>query len=128
MSKNQPSIIKLYGITQNPETKSHMMVLKYARNGKLLNYLFTNDIICEKCKCICNVKHFQLNFNNWNSGNHNINKFIRDTQLSVSHSNNKSSEVLEWIPHNRFNHIKNIAKGGFGEVYKANWIDGYIRY
>ena len=35
---------------------------------------------------------------------------------------------LEWIPYDRFYDIKYIAKGEFGEVYRANWIDGYISY
>ena len=32
-------IIQLYGITQDPETKNYMMVLDYAENGSLRNYL-----------------------------------------------------------------------------------------
>ncbi|RIA83035.1 hypothetical protein C1645_834436 [Glomus cerebriforme] len=35
------NIIKLYGITQDPETKNYMMVLDYAKNGNLRNYLDT---------------------------------------------------------------------------------------
>ena len=88
--------------------------------------------LCEECKqkntwsnwCkACNAKHFQQNFENWTSGNVDIDKFIQDTQLSA----NYNSGVLEWIPYDRFYDIEYIAKGGFGKVYKANWIDGYIR-
>jgi serine/threonine protein kinase len=32
-------IIKLYGITQDPETKNYVMILDYAENGSLRNYL-----------------------------------------------------------------------------------------
>ena len=32
-------VVKLYGITQDPETKNYMMVLEYAENGSLRNYL-----------------------------------------------------------------------------------------
>src|SRR6266496_5288120 len=35
-------IIRLYGITQDPETKNYMMVLKYANDGSLRNYLDTS--------------------------------------------------------------------------------------
>src|SRR5271169_5646054 len=70
----------------------------------------------------CNAKHFQQNFKNWTSGNDDIDKFIQDAQLSAEHS----FQVLEWIPYNRFYDINYIAKGGFGKVYRANWIDGYI--
>jgi serine/threonine protein kinase len=35
-------VIKLYGITQDPETENYIMVLDYAENGSLRNYLDTN--------------------------------------------------------------------------------------
>uniref|UniRef100_U9SYM9 Protein kinase domain-containing protein n=1 Tax=Rhizophagus irregularis (strain DAOM 181602 / DAOM 197198 / MUCL 43194) TaxID=747089 RepID=U9SYM9_RHIID len=86
---------------------------------------------CEECKqentrfdwCKeCNAKRFQQNFKNWTSGNNDIDKFIQDTQLSAT----LWLEVLEWIPYNKFHDIEYIAKGGFGKVYSAKWIDGYI--
>jgi hypothetical protein len=61
----------------------------------------------------------------WTSGNDDIDKFIQDIQLST-HDNAK--EVLEWIPYDRLYDIKDITKDKFGEVYRANWIDGYIIY
>src|SRR5438034_10490293 len=79
--------------------------------------------ICEKCNCICNAKHFQQNFDNWTSGNNDIDKFIQDTQLSA-HNNTK--KVLEWISYDKFYDIKYIIEGEFGKIYRANWIDGYI--
>ena len=87
--------------------------------------------LCEECNqentyyywCFaCNAKHFQQNFEKWSSGNVDIDKFIQDTQLSA----NDSYEAIEWIPYDRFYDIEYIAKGGFGKVYRANWIDGYI--
>src|SRR5918912_2776954 len=68
------------------------------------------------------AKHFQQNFKTWTSDNDDIDKFIRDTQLSAD----EYWKVLEWIPYDKFYDIKYIAKGGFGKVYKANWIDGRI--
>jgi hypothetical protein len=78
---------------------------------------------CKKCNYACNSIHFQQNFENWTSGNDDIDKFIQNVQLSA-HSNAK--EALEWIPYDRLYNIEYIAKGGFGKVYRANWIDGYI--
>ncbi|RIB14065.1 kinase-like domain-containing protein [Gigaspora rosea] len=34
--------------------------------------------------------------------------------------------IIEWIPFNKLANIKYLAKGGFGTVFKAVWIDGYI--
>ncbi|EXX68074.1 Tpk1p [Rhizophagus irregularis DAOM 197198w] len=101
-----------YGITQHPETNNYMMVL--------------NCKNCEKCHDTCNAIHFQHNFENWTSGNDDINKFIQDTQLSVHDNYEVFKKALEWIPYDRLYDIKYITKGGFGKVYRANWIDGYI--
>src|SRR5438046_2812478 len=89
------------------------------------------DDICGKCNnniCICNkARYFQQNFKNWTSGNNDIDKFIQDVQLLVYGSYNVKY-VVEWVPYDRFYDIKYIAKGGFGKIYRANWIDGYIKY
>jgi hypothetical protein len=79
---------------------------------------------CEKCNKICYAIYFQQNFINWTSGDDDIDKFIQDSQLSV-HIKCKISEVLEWIPYDRFYNIEYITKA---EMYKANWIDGKISY
>jgi len=34
-------------------------------------------------------------------------------------------DYIRWIPFNEFQNIKYLAKGGFGEVQKAEWIDNY---
>ena len=96
-------------MTQDPETKNYMIVL---------------NELCKKCNRICDVKYFQRNFENWTSGNKDIDKFIQDAQLSAH--NKDSSEALEWIPYDRFSNIEYIANGGFSKVYRANWIDGNI--
>ncbi|RIA97516.1 kinase-like domain-containing protein [Glomus cerebriforme] len=70
----------------------------------------------------CNAKRFQQNFKNWTSCNDDIDKFIQHTQLSAKFN----YRVLEWIPYDRFYNIEYIAKGGFGKVYRAIWIDGII--
>ena len=101
----------VYGITQDQETKNYMVVL---------------DDICEKCNRICNTIYFQRNFENWTSGDDDLDKIIQDSQLSEHTYYVKNA--LEWIPYDRFCDIKYIAKGEFGKVYKANWIDGHIDY
>ncbi|RHZ81576.1 hypothetical protein Glove_117g59 [Diversispora epigaea] len=90
-----------------------------------------SDEICKECNqeysgwwCkSCNSKHFQNDFNKWTSGNDKIDKFIQDTQLNA----NSEWEVIEWIPYDRFKDVKQIGKGGFGTIYYARWIDGFIK-
>src|SRR5688572_21876223 len=66
----------------------------------------------------CNSKQFQKDFSNWTSENEFIDKFIQETQLNAQHN----SEVLEWIPYNKFKRIEEI-----GIVYKAIWLNGPIK-
>ena len=72
----------------------------------------------------CNSKHFQQDINKWTSGNKEIDEFIQKFQLSAT----RVEEVLEWIPYEKFSDIEYLAKGGFGTVHKAKWIDGRIDY
>ncbi|PKC11755.1 hypothetical protein RhiirA5_412666 [Rhizophagus irregularis] len=101
---------KVYGITQDPETKNYMVVL--------------NDI-CEKCNEMCISIHFQRNFKNWTSGNNDIDKFIQDTQLSKHTS--WVQNALEWIPYDKLNKYI-VEDDELDKMYIANWIDGCICY
>ncbi|POG81761.1 hypothetical protein GLOIN_2v1138743 [Rhizophagus irregularis DAOM 181602=DAOM 197198] len=103
---------------------SHLLTMNKSKFNKVW--------ICRKCKQIntgikwchtCNSNHFKNNFKNWTSGNDDIDKFLQNIQLSADNN----FKVLEWIPYERFYNIEYIARGGFGTVYKAIWIDGYIR-
>src|SRR3954454_4239840 len=89
--------------------------------------------LCEECSqpntgydwCqSCNSKHFQQDFNKWTSGNKEIDEFIQKFQSNAT----CKEEVLEWIPYKNFEGIEYLAKGGFGTVHKAKWINGSIRY
>ncbi|GBC16664.2 kinase-like domain-containing protein [Rhizophagus irregularis DAOM 181602=DAOM 197198] len=40
--------------------------------------------------------------------------------------NNKAEILMEWIPYSQFTNVKEIAKGGFGIIYQATWLDGSI--
>ncbi|RHZ75661.1 hypothetical protein Glove_212g171 [Diversispora epigaea] len=71
----------------------------------------------------CNSTRFKNDFDKWTSGNETIDKFIQDAQLNVD----DFKKLIEWIPYDRFQDIKQIAKGGYGTIYYAMWVDGYIR-
>jgi hypothetical protein len=36
--------------------------------------------------------------------------------------------IIEWIPYNQFNNIKNIDKYSFFTVYSAIWKNGSLKY
>ncbi|CAG8500793.1 1919_t:CDS:2, partial [Scutellospora calospora] len=91
-----------------------------------------NQGICEQCKqpnishkwCKdCNSKHFQKQFSNWTSNNIIIDKFIQDIQLKAINK----YQVIEWIPYENFLNVEYLARGGYGEVFKAKWKDGCIQ-
>jgi len=97
-----------------------------------LKYRYKKYGLCKECKqpntsysswCqSCNGKRFQQNFQNWTSGNHDIDELIQRTQLDAKNH----EKIIEWIEYDRFENIEYLAKGGFGTTYKATWKDGYI--
>ena len=62
----------------------------------------------------CNSGHFRDNFQNWTSGNDDIDNLIQESQLNASNE----MELLEWIEYSNFKNIEHVAEGGFGKVYK----------
>ncbi|PKC67153.1 kinase-like protein [Rhizophagus irregularis] len=87
--------------------------------------------LCEKCKqprtgilwCqSCYTTIFRKDFDNWTSGDYNIDEFIKKTQIN----SNNICELLEWIPFEKFRDLQLIGEGGYSIVYLAKWIDGRI--
>ncbi|RHZ82713.1 hypothetical protein Glove_104g23 [Diversispora epigaea] len=86
--------------------------------------------ICQECNqkyfeywCKpCTSTHFKNDFDKWTSGNTKLDKFIQDAQLNAD----MCWKVIEWIPYDSFQDIEQIAKGGYGTVYYADWTDGNI--
>ncbi|RHZ47031.1 hypothetical protein Glove_595g13 [Diversispora epigaea] len=62
----------------------------------------------------CNAMNSQI----VDSGNKNIDDFIRETQFSKE---SMYSEFLKWVPYENLTNIEHIGKGGFSEIYKATW-------
>ncbi|EXX73020.1 hypothetical protein RirG_064020 [Rhizophagus irregularis DAOM 197198w] len=64
----------------------------------------------------------EQNFTNWTSGNEKIDNLIQETQLEINEPDDK---ILEWIPYNQYNNIKEkiITKD-----YSAIWKDGPLNY
>ncbi|CAB5393784.1 unnamed protein product [Rhizophagus irregularis] len=122
--------IKIYGISQNPNTKEYIMVI---HEGYFERYYKEYCIKCAEmytntnynwCKP-CLINYIKEDFIYWNSGKKEIDIFIQEMQLKINHH---SDIVFEWIPYNRFNSIKEIGKGDFTTIYSAKWKDGPLSY
>ncbi|CAB5388891.1 unnamed protein product [Rhizophagus irregularis] len=111
------NIVKVYGISQNPDLKDYIMVLQdwcCENCGKMykdLSYKWCNS---------CQINNLKQNFLNWTSGNEIIDEVIQYMQLRIEKYN---KTVVEWIPYNQFNNIKEIVQGDFATLYSANWMN-----
>ncbi|RIB07081.1 kinase-like domain-containing protein [Gigaspora rosea] len=56
----------------------------------------------------------------WTSGNKDIENCIKEFQFEAI----EYDKVIEWIPFDKLVDIQEIAKGGFGYVFSAIWLDG----
>ncbi|CAB4432388.1 unnamed protein product [Rhizophagus irregularis] len=107
--------LKIYGLSQNPNTKEYIIVLP---NGycKECGEKYTN-IMYSWCKP-CHIKNFT-------SGNEEIDDFILETQSQIHDS---SDIVVEWISYNQFNKIEGVGKSDSATIYSAVWKDGPLHY
>ncbi|UZO14682.1 uncharacterized protein OCT59_006133 [Rhizophagus irregularis] len=113
----------------------------------------TNQSKCKKCKRVSSII---LDIMCINTGNSYLDDFILNLRLNISNSIkiaeftnritnfnkyflpvsmhipvNQLGEIfknrhLEWIPYYQFVNVKEIAKGGFGVIYKATCLNGKI--
>ncbi|CAB5388892.1 unnamed protein product [Rhizophagus irregularis] len=116
------NVVKVYGISQNQDSKDYIIVLQdwcCENCGKMykdLSYKWCNS---------CQINNLKQNFVNWTSGNEIIDEVIQDMQLKIEMYNNT---VVEWIPYNQFNNIKEKIQSNFFTLYSANWMNGLLRY
>jgi hypothetical protein len=75
------------------------------------------------CKT-CQINSLKQSYTNWTSGNEKIDEFIHGKQMKI---NNYDDVIVEWIPYNQFNIIKEIGKDD-SFTYFAIWINGPLRY
>ncbi|GES92242.1 kinase-like domain-containing protein [Rhizophagus clarus] len=112
-----------------------------------INIIFgiTDQTQCKKCKRISNIN---IDITNISSGNHNIDEFLIFTRTNIdnydkitSYMNNSSNplnvysflehelknvnskRMMEWIPYSQINILEEVAKGGFGTISKAIWLN-----
>ncbi|GBB88756.1 hypothetical protein RclHR1_15340004 [Rhizophagus clarus] len=84
-------ILKIYGISQNPETRDYIIVFQ--------------EVYCETCSKICTdlrrcwrspckINNLKQNFTNWTSGNEKIDEFIQEMQLKINRYDDKVTPLL----------------------------------
>ncbi|GBB90258.1 hypothetical protein RclHR1_17150002 [Rhizophagus clarus] len=122
-------IILADGYLTNAEILEAIKLLnKSYDHDKVLNSEGTKRI-CENCKeeCLatsycelCIRNYLKANFPNWKSGNDNIDNLIRKCQMETL----RPDKIVEWIPYNNLQNIRYKTRGGFSEIYTADWIDG----
>ncbi|CAB5393106.1 unnamed protein product [Rhizophagus irregularis] len=112
----------LYGISQNSDTKDYILVLRNKYCNKC-GECFINkyNIWCKSCQ----INDLEKNFINWTSGNEKINNSIQEMQLEINYY---YDTIVEWIPYDQFNDIKELGKDEFATIYSAIWKDGPLQY
>src|SRR5438132_5261757 len=73
------------------------------------------EVLCEGCK----KKEIRKLADK--CGNEEIAKFLYECKLNREQYDD---DHIQWIPFDEFKNIEHLAKGDFGEVHKATWIDG----
>ncbi|KAG9292670.1 hypothetical protein G9A89_008256 [Geosiphon pyriformis] len=77
----------------------------------------------------CWFKFFEKHYKDFSSGNKVVDEIIKNPiYIPPNRSNGYEGSLnyYEWIPWERLSNINEIARGGFGRIYKATLIDGLI--
>src|SRR5690348_15801683 len=84
-----------------------------------MNIGLNKKVLCEGCK------EKEIGKLTDECRNEEIARFLYDSKLDREYYYN---EHIRWISFNGFINVEYLAKGGFGEVYKAIWVNGYYDY
>jgi hypothetical protein len=90
---------------------------------KYCGEIFTQED-CKWCKP-CQINNLKQNFTNWTSGNEKIDELIQEMQIEID---KYDDVIVEWIPYNQFNDVKEISKDDYATLYSARWVDGPLKY
>ncbi|RHZ51822.1 hypothetical protein Glove_469g19 [Diversispora epigaea] len=131
ITKIKRNIDNLMQDTKNDDIKDHSFCcICWKENGcsKICINYYQNFGLCHDCgnlninKNICiNCKLIEISYlSKWTSGDYEIDKIIRMSQLD---ENAKEWEIWRWIDYSEFKNIEYLAEGGFAHIWKAEWID-----
>ena len=84
-----------------------------------MNIRLNTEVLCKGCK------RKEIRKLADKCGNEEIAKFLYECRLNREQY---YDDYTQWIPFNEFKNIEYLTKGGFGEVHKATWINGYCGY
>ncbi|CAB4427267.1 unnamed protein product [Rhizophagus irregularis] len=124
----QQTILSDNSLTEEEKTEAIRLNNKSYDRTKIIHNDGTRRV-CENCnqKCLatlyceyCVRNYLKSNFSNWTSGNNIIDNLIKNCQIETFRPN----LIIEWIPFNNLENIKYLTKGGFSEIYTADWING----
>ncbi|CAB4444217.1 unnamed protein product [Rhizophagus irregularis] len=116
-------------LTNDEKTEAIRLVTKDYDRNKVMDNDGTKRI-CENCnqECLatlyceyCVRNYLKENFSNWTSGNDDIDNLIQKCQMESLNP----QMIVEWIPYNNLVNINYLTKGGFSEIYTADWINGF---
>ncbi|EXX62303.1 polo kinase CDC5 [Rhizophagus irregularis DAOM 197198w] len=116
-------------LTENEKYEAIIIYTKCYDSYKVM-YNSGTKRTCDNCnqECLatlycelCIRNYLKAKFSNWTSENVNIDNLIKECQMETL----KPNRIVEWIPYNNLKNIKYLTKGGFSEIYTADWIDGY---
>ncbi|RHZ76555.1 hypothetical protein Glove_196g36 [Diversispora epigaea] len=143
MAQNNLGYCYQYGIgITKDEEKAFQWFLKSAEGGEKfgqssVEYFYRNEISYDK-KNPSKLEHRFINCENliqvnntcsdyeliemqkWTSGNYDVDNIIQMTQ---SDENAHEWEIWRWIDYSKLKNIEYLAEGGFGSIWKAEWID-----
>src|SRR4051812_48758748 len=108
------NVLKIYGISQDINTKDYIMVLSDGYCEKCCE-VYTNTK-CKWCKP-CYLKNIFTN----TSGNEKVDTLIQEMQLKMD---SPWDIVFEWVQYSQFDNIIKIGEDEFSTVYSAIWKDG----
>ena len=106
-------------VERNSFDEFRKLINEIGKRCYLVEILFNMNIILSKVLCEgCKRKEIRKLADK--CGNEEIAKFLYECRLNRKRYNDN---YTQWIPFNEFVNIKYLAKGGFGEVHEATWID-----
>ncbi|CAB4435321.1 unnamed protein product [Rhizophagus irregularis] len=112
-------------LTKDEKSEAIRILTANYDRGKLVYNKGTRRV-CENCNqnCLatlyceyCVRNYLKNNFSNWTSGNDDIDNLIQECQMKTFDPN----VIIEWIPYDNLKNTKYLTKGGYSEIYTAEW-------